>query len=254
MRSQRHMAEVQYADANDERPPWFNPSLIPGISDDALLAWWSADRNDLITVTGAGVSSWRDIINGYDMVQATDASRPPYSATSFNGAPGVTFDGVADHLTITPAPFPTGPCEVWAVFQDNAADATNRALFSYGSNNSFTSRRMVRVATTDLLQVLSGKGTTPNVTVLSVGALTGRHVARAIFDSNTIGVQLDNEAIVSAAVAPSIEVVRARIGATPVDVASGFWNGIVRDIIVTNLMETVEANAMREYLMARRMI
>lgn len=227
---------------------------VPFTLGDDLLAWWSADRSDLVTVTGIGVSSWRDAVAGYDMVQATDANRPTYSATSFNGAPGVTFDGLTKHLTLTPAPFPTdaGACEVWAVFSEAAADATSRTLFSYGGNDAFTSRRMTRVATTDLLQVLCGKGTTPNVTVLSVGTLTTRHLGRAIFAADSVGVQLDDEAVVSAAVVPSIVNTRARIGATPLDAPNGIWSGIVRDIIVTSILSANQVAAMRAWLLPRR--
>lgn len=58
-----------------------------------LLAWWDASEG--IAVTGSGVSSWIDRQSAYVLAQATDGARPAYSATGFNGSPGLTFAGTA---------------------------------------------------------------------------------------------------------------------------------------------------------------
>jgi hypothetical protein len=36
----------------------------------SLLAWWDAERTDLITQASGLVSSWKDAVGGYDAVQA----------------------------------------------------------------------------------------------------------------------------------------------------------------------------------------
>src|SRR5262245_31893093 len=66
----------------------------------SLLAWWSADRGDLITQSGGVVSSWKDSVAAYDCT-AAGSVQPAYSATGWKGAsPGITFDGVDDCLTL----------------------------------------------------------------------------------------------------------------------------------------------------------
>src|SRR5688500_3331977 len=74
-----------------------SPVTILGAS---LLAWWTADRADLITLSGSQVTSWKDVVAGYDVVQGVGGSRPLWSATSFNGAPSLTFDAIDDELTL----------------------------------------------------------------------------------------------------------------------------------------------------------
>ena len=61
------------------------------------------DASDLSTITVAtGVSEWRDKTGkGVNAVQATGANQPTYSATSFFGRPGITFDGVNDNMSIS---------------------------------------------------------------------------------------------------------------------------------------------------------
>jgi hypothetical protein len=68
-----------------------------------LLPNFWLDASDLSTITVAtGVSQWRDKRgNGVNAVQATGANQPTYSATSFFGRPGITFDGVNDGLSIS---------------------------------------------------------------------------------------------------------------------------------------------------------
>ena len=40
-----------------------------------LFACWDAERSDLITHVGGAVSSWKDIVGGYDVVQAVGAAQ-----------------------------------------------------------------------------------------------------------------------------------------------------------------------------------
>lgn len=80
-----------------KRAKW-DPSLLPGIA-----AWYVADRG--ITLNGSTVSQWADQSgNGYHLAQSTPDYQPTYSLTSFNGKPGVTFDGVDDYLSNTSLP------------------------------------------------------------------------------------------------------------------------------------------------------
>jgi hypothetical protein len=66
------------------------------------LALW-LDATDPSTITVAtGVSQWRDRSgNARHFTQPTPANQPDYSASSFFGQPGVTFDGVNDVMNLT---------------------------------------------------------------------------------------------------------------------------------------------------------
>src|SRR5882724_8398712 len=78
----------------------YNPLVALG-SD--LLAWWDADSKYWGAngaIDAASVGSWKDIIAAYDAAQGNSSAKPVFSTTAFNGAPGVTFDGVDDNLSL----------------------------------------------------------------------------------------------------------------------------------------------------------
>lgn len=61
------------------------------------LAYW--DARDLSLSDGATISSWQDRSGTYTLSQGTVADRPIFSAdVASSGYPGVTFDGVSEHL------------------------------------------------------------------------------------------------------------------------------------------------------------
>jgi hypothetical protein len=220
------------------------------------LAWWDASYG--VTVTGAGVSSWEDRVGGYKMLQATDASRPAWSATGFNGAPGLTFDGTDDHLLLASQPFPSGaePCEVWAVVQQDAlaADATSRILFSYGGTTGLVARQVRRnvVTATNRFGIVVGNGTSVFTADAVSGEFSTRHVVRAIFGGAASDAALDGGAKVSVSAVPSTGTVRARIGATQADTPTSFWKGEMRDVLVTSLLTDDEAAVLSAALLPRR--
>jgi hypothetical protein len=71
---------------------WSPASVSPAL-------WLDANDPATITASGGAVSTWADKSgNASDATQATSAQRPAYSATSFSGRPGITFDGSNDSL------------------------------------------------------------------------------------------------------------------------------------------------------------
>lgn len=63
------------------------------------ILWTDASDGSTITLNGSTVSQWADKSgNGRNLVQATAAQQPAYNATTFNGRPGITFDGTDDIL------------------------------------------------------------------------------------------------------------------------------------------------------------
>lgn len=223
-----------------------------------LYAWWDASTG--ITVTGAGVSSWVDRKGGYDMVQATDANRPAWSATGFNGAPGLTFNGTSHRLSLESQPFPSGasPCEVWAVVQQDAlaADATNRMVIAYGGATGLTARQTFRtvVTGTNRLGCAVGTGAAALTASNTAAEFSSRHVVRLTFGATSTGLSLDGSAPASLSAVPSTGTVRVRIGASQADTPAFFWQGKIRDVIVTQLLTADQAAAMHRFLLPRRML
>jgi hypothetical protein len=73
----------------------FDPTQVPG----RLLDLWVDPAN--YTITGAGASSWRDLIGAHDFVQGTDALRPTLVASWRNGKPALEFNGTSQRMSKT---------------------------------------------------------------------------------------------------------------------------------------------------------
>lgn len=211
-----------------------------------LLAWWDASEG--IAVTGSGVSSWIDRQSAYVLVQATDGARPAYSATGFNGSPGLTFDGTADYLSMESQPFGSddGNFEVWAVLQNDAVGATTGNKFAVTIGAPSASGNIVR-NTNNVM-----RSTTGVAVAEATGPFASRHVVRSIFKTGEISIAVDGGTAVTAAVDPAIGSTRTRVGSNISDAAGAFWLGKVRDVIVTRLLSTAKASALQDFLLLRR--
>lgn len=227
----------------------------------SLLAWWTADRPDLMTLSGAQVSSWRDVVGGYDLVQAVGGSRPTYSATSFNGAPGLTFDGVDDEMTLAtlPAAFPTGaaPVELWGIVQQDAlpGDVTARRWFSYGGNTGNDNREARRSVAAGVNKASASVGTgaaSAGANSVPADDFTGRHLHRVVITATDITQYVDGVASTPVAAVPATAATRVRVGLSTN--GAGPWNGKGRDKIVTSLLTTDQAAALQAWAMPRRML
>ncbi len=230
---------------------WSPSSLGP-----SLRAWWSADRFDLITLLGSQVTSWKDVVQSYDMVQAISASRPVYSQTSFNGAPGLSFDGTDDELTLASQPF-TVPCEVWVICEqaEPAANASTKRVFSFGGTGNNNSIGLVRdvLASTNIGRVQVGTGAGSVQSPISTAAdFTGRCLQRAIVTTSNVQHGLNGMLGVAQAVVPSIGATRVRVGASVAGL--GYWFGQVRDILITDILSPEQAVSFETWAMPRRML
>lgn len=230
----------------------------------SLIAWWTTDRADLITLNSTAVTSWKDVVGGYDAVQAVSAARPIYSATSFNGAPGVSFDGVDDELTSTDAALlaalPDGaePGELWGVAQQNAlvADSSPKILASYGGATSPTRRGLERVVATGVNRgrIVTGTGASAPTVVDTTVDLSSRHVMRGRWTATDNGVAVDNATEVTAAVVPATTVLRLRFGSISNTAPTNFWSGPVRDILATGSLTAPQIAALNAWALVRRML
>lgn len=244
---------------------WWSPYLTKGggaatpitILGASALAWWTADRADLITLSGSEVTSWKDVVAAYDAAQGTSARRPLYSATSYNGAPGVTFDGTDDRLEMASQPFPSAanPCEIWVITEQQAlaADTSERAVFGYGGGSAATARRASRSVNTGTVRAMNrvGTGAGSGAIETTTPENLGRHVMRARIDATTYGISIDGNTEVTGSIVPATGSTRAVIGAT--DALGGFWQGVVRDVVVTGQLSAGQVTALLAWALARRL-
>lgn len=224
----------------------------------SLLGWWDAERSDKLSLSGSAVTSWTDLVGGYVASQAISASKPIYSATSFNNRPGLTFDGLDDELTLASVPFPTGAaaCEIWKAIDQTAlaADTTTRNLFSFGGGTGATARRLRRDVLGGVNRALmaTGDGATaigPNNANVD---FSGRHVVRGIVGAPTVEIHVDGVTGGTSNVVSATGAVRTRIGASDATTPGGFMQGVVSAVLVTAPLTAPEAASLYAYLNARK--
>lgn len=92
-----------------------------------LVAWYHADD--------ATASSWPDrSSNGYNLVQATSGNQPAVSSTSFMGKSGVTLNGTSTFMKATGVALASDKFTVYAFAQYTPSANTNLRLVAYEGN------------------------------------------------------------------------------------------------------------------------
>jgi hypothetical protein len=240
------------------RIPTLGGSWSPAFLGSSLLGFWDAERTDKLTLSGSSVTTWTDVVGNYAATQGVGASKPVWSATSFNGRPGITFDGSDDELTLASVPFPTGAnaCEIWGLVdqQTAAADLANRTFFSYGGNATTTMRAVQKVGGSAIPAVRTGNGATaPQQTNGNVATdyFLGRHVVRAVISATDQRVDINAIAGGAAAVVPATGSTRSRLGARTTDVAAEYFGGQIAALLVTSPLSSDQATQLYAYLKAR---
>ena len=221
---------------------------------DDLREWWNADDVSRLVISGGQVSDWTSV-KGLTLSQATSGAQPTWSATGFNGAPGVTFDGVDDVLSAVSAlgriPGTSGYYLLAVVDQVALpADATTRAILTLGTSNG--SRRMLARGVVSganrirgIVDATDAYGTSGNFSGRKLVAL---HVGAAATDT-----YLDAVLDTSTAVAPAAHSARTRIGANQAGTGN-FWNGKMRDVMaVRDTISAAQLAKLNAFLLARRM-
>lgn len=226
-----------------------------------LLAYWDANRPDLMTLgAGNAVSSWLDIKAGYAATQGTGAAQPIYSATSFNGAPGLSFDGTDDCLASTAAgllaalPVAAAGSELWALVQQDAAGAAAgaRVAISYGGASGASERSMGRTTSSSNNRMRgSTNGTLSSGPVVNIDT---RHVLRYAVGAAASIPHVDGVAGSTLSIVPATLADRVRVGAAPPPSAVSFWRGQIAAVLITMPLSAAKASALSTYLLDRRML
>jgi hypothetical protein len=216
-----------------KRDPW-GPHVL---TRSVLKAWWNADDHGTARMTddGAGlISNWVDRIGGM-AVTATTTARPTWAASSFNSTvAGLTFDGVANcFVSTTLTTLPTGAVagEIWVSTVLNTAGSLVN-IFDYGGAVASSAR---------VLQASSGAGKARVSDLTTIGAdtsanvLTTPSVVSGQFFGTTMNGWINGNAFtVNPVTISSLNTgtTRARIGASNLGAAAGFWPGVIRHVFV----------------------
>lgn len=234
----------------------------PSILGSDLIAWWDASFG--LSLSSGKVTAWADRVHAYILAQSVDANRPAYSATSFNGGPGVTADGTTDYLDSTDAALlaalPTGasPVELWAIWQDQSTpgDGVARRIIAYGGDSNNTSRSMRRDGASGINRMQTYVGSGASEVGQSNGAvnIANRRVLRGVISATAVRSYVDGEASAAgAAVVPATGTEWMRLFAPTTDVVStGRAQGVLRDVLITRPLSDAQAAELLRWSIRRR--
>jgi hypothetical protein len=224
----------------------------------SLVAWWDAEVPSSLTLSGSAVTAWRDVVGGAVVSQAFGAACPTYSATSYNGRPGLTFDGSDDALTYGAAVLLGAAVgEMWALVDQAAlvGDTTARAAFTTGSSTS-NKRELARVVASgaNRARAATFDGTTTPTAQDTTVDFSGLHVIRAVFATTLLTIDIDGTTTSTVITGNNNSgTSRTRVGANANGTAGNFWNGVINSALVFNALLTAdEANRVRTYFDRRR--
>jgi hypothetical protein len=224
----------------------------------SLYDMWDAERADTLTLAGAAVNAWASVKNGYSAAQAISASKPVYSATSFNGRPGVLFDGADDELTYAgTGVFPTSASAstIWILCDQlaAAADTSVRYLMTYGGNAFITARGARRAVVTGVNQASLNYGSSGGVSTRPVapGDFSGRSVLRLEIKPTEGYASLNGTRGTAVSGVPTTATTRTRLGASTEDTASFFGHFVASFIAITGALSDAEAAQMTAFLKTR---
>lgn len=236
-------------------PPVVSANLVAA----QTLARWDAERPDLITRAGSAVTTWADANNGYAPTQAVGGSKPAWNATSFNGRPGVTFDGGDDWLLLATSSIASGAVEmeltILAEQLSLGADATDRYLLSVGGaaspNNQIRAMRQ-SAAGVNRAGNRGGNGVTNDAVVNTGIDFSGLHVIRCQFRQADpeMRVSIDGNAFAtSGSITPATNGTAISLGASLG--GGGLFNGRIAVAIITSLLTDAQAAWLTAYLKTR---
>jgi hypothetical protein len=221
----------------------------------SLLAWWDAERTDLITLqTGSAVSSWKDVVGAYDATQGTGSARPTWASG------WVSADGLDDQLTGTyPGTFPSGatPVMEWFTCDQTAlvADTTSRVIGSSGGSAAVSaSRQASRLVAggANRASASAGNGSTSDTATETTVDFSGRHVVCVTLTGSQIVVEIDGVAAAPVSNVPSIGTTRLRMFANTSNTPGGFWQGRQKDRLVTTVVDASTKARMLGFLNQRK--
>lgn len=119
------------------------PASFTPLSLNGLRGWYRTttglytDAGSTPVTNGTNAQQWNDFSGfNHHLIQLTSGDRPLYNTTSFNGRPGLTFDGVSEFMSLTgfqtTGSADTAQMSVFSAFATGATKEVNdRVLPSY---------------------------------------------------------------------------------------------------------------------------
>lgn len=218
----------------------------------AIKGWWSADDHGTARMTddGAGlISNWVDKAGSMAVTAATTA-RPTWAANSFNSAyAGLTFDAAANcfvSTTLTSLPTGATASDIY-IMTTAAANGLQGLALVYGSTAANQSKRILK-STLDRLSIDDGSASIVDVS----GALSSSPVIIGAQYAGTTVTGWKNGAPTNAATGTIASLntgtTRLRIGASIAVTAAGFWAGVVRHVVITTTLTTIQRQQLEGWL------
>ncbi len=211
--------------------PLWTPLQLNVNTPGLLTAWWDAQDTAHITLSGSNVSGWADKVSAISLTQANSANKPGYSATARNGKPGLLFGPGALFLAGSAASLPLGsPARTLISAGFNNATANNY-IFDYGTNSPGAHVGISAAATTQLVELYTGVGSTTypaseawtadRLAILAIAA--GGTSANWFIDGNSA------EPITISAI--NTTATGTAMGAF-INTSTAFWNGVIQQTLV----------------------
>jgi hypothetical protein len=236
---QNAMANLRFA-ASGSIDPTRLGGVVPAawtITDagTALVGYLTAKSG--VSVTSGLATAIMDSVSGASLSQATTANQPAYSTTSFNGFPGLTFDGVNDNLQISSVPtgWPVGANDgiIMSIVRNDAlaSNAAVRQIFAYGSSG--TGRGSREIGRFVVSGVNVGRATNATQAITSSGdTMSGYHLLTGRFSTPSsgflkIGLDVDDptDASQTSAGTMATTTTRTRLGSNADSTAAFYWSG-----------------------------
>jgi hypothetical protein len=219
------------------------PEWLPS-DESTLVAWY---KNGTGITEDVGVASWADSSsNSYDMVQATDAEQPAYSAGT------LTFDTTASQ-TLVSSSFIGGTDGLDAEFiigiKLNPTDSSAQVILGATTPTS----EMLKIMDTDTIRV---KPATTNVDFdLEAGHATSDDsvwiIVRKNNDEASVykdlnGVLVQQDSAKACAGKYKIDTIGRKAGGSP-----NYFDGTMKEIVIFKDVDDADSDALRDNLYAR---
>lgn len=241
-------------DGNAASPPWQQVASILGAD---RLAHWDATALASLTLSGAAVTGWIELVGGGVAAPGAATTRPNYNATGLNNkSAALIFDGIDDYLRRDQAWLPgVAAGEIWAVLRQDhlASTAGDKAIVVVGPTSGSTAARQITrnpVSSVNRAFVYSGNGTTTDSATVTTVDFSGYHVTRAEWTGTQVRLSVDGSTPATAASVPNTATARTVIGANAI--ISGAYEAMALSaLIITNPLSADKATALRTSLQSR---
>lgn len=218
----------------------------------ALLDLWDAENPASIALSGSAVASWSSLRHGYAASQAQPAARPLFAPDSFNGRPGISFDGIDDELTFTgPNILPLGntPGEIWLLAdqQHTPAETGTRIAVAYGGATTADRRGISRLTSAGSNRASGTVGNGASIAAVNAPSAVeylGPHVVRLIVGDLESQAHIDGLAGIPAPVTPATVFQRLRFAATSSTAPAAYFKGVFSMVAFTSILSAQQSAQM----------